>query len=70
MLALKRQSITDVLCPQGESPLFTDIDVNVYVGDITANDGIPTFTKPAFDEQAFVLEVNKRALSSPFIWMV
>ena len=38
--------------------MFTDIDVSVYVGDITANDGIPSFVRPAFDEQAFVPEVR------------
>ena len=26
------------------------------MGDITANDGIPSFEKPKLDEQAFVLE--------------
>lgn len=42
---------------KGESPLFADIDINVYVGDITPNDGVPSFVRPAFDEQAFVAEV-------------
>ena len=40
----------------GDLPLFSDVDVNVYVGDITANDGIPSFSRPAFGEQAFVPE--------------
>ena len=43
---------------KGDPPLFSDVEVFVYVGDITANDGIPSFVKPAFGEQASVLEVH------------
>ncbi|EFX75211.1 hypothetical protein DAPPUDRAFT_323397 [Daphnia pulex] len=41
---------------KGDSPLFSDIDINVYVGDITPNAGVPTFVKPSFDEKAFIAE--------------
>ncbi|KAI9558883.1 hypothetical protein GHT06_015672 [Daphnia sinensis] len=41
---------------KGESPLFSDIDINVYVGDITPNDGVPSFVKPSFDEKAYIVE--------------
>lgn len=34
------------------------MDINVYVGDITPNDGVPSFVRPSFDEQAFVAEVH------------
>ena len=51
---------------QGDPPLFSDVEVFVYVGDITANDGIPSFVKPAFAEQAFVLEVIAIAIAIPF----
>lgn len=38
--------------------MFADIDINVYVGDITPNDGVPSFVRPAFDEHAFIAEVR------------
>jgi hypothetical protein len=38
--------------------LFSDIDINVYVGDITPDAGVPTFVKPSFDEKAFIAEVR------------
>ena len=43
---------------QGDSPLFSDIDINVYVGDITPKDGVPSCVKPSFDEKAFIVEVR------------
>lgn len=50
--------IIGFLLSQGESPLFSDIDINVYVGDITPNDGVPSFVKPSFDEKAYIVEVH------------
>ncbi len=50
---------------QGDSPLFSDIDINVYVGDITPNDGVPSFVKPSFDEKAFIVEVRWNWIKIP-----
>lgn len=41
---------------RAELAMFTDVAVHVYVGDIIANDGVPAFIKPAFDETALVAE--------------
>lgn len=41
----------------GVRSLFSDVQVNVLVGDVVLNDGIPMFVRPTEDETAYILEV-------------
>lgn len=41
-----------------DSTLFTDAEIYVTVGDVSSNDGIPTFERPKVDEIAYVAEVS------------
>lgn len=42
----------------GYPVLFTDAQVNVLIGDVVSNDGIPVFIRPSEEEKAFVSEVG------------
>lgn len=37
--------------------LFTDVTLTLYIGDISANDGVPLFIKPTVDQIAYISEV-------------
>ena len=50
---------------QGESELFSDSEVYVTVGDVSSNDGVPTFIRPKEDEVAYINE-NATAGSKVF----
>nr|CAD7404261.1 unnamed protein product [Timema poppensis] len=41
---------------KGEPPLFTDVILNVHIGDVFANDGVPTFIHPELEEIAQISE--------------
>ena len=43
----------------GKRPLFSDVTFSVTIGDISANDGIPVFIKPAENEVIAVVENSK-----------
>jgi hypothetical protein len=37
--------------------LFDDTPLSIYIGDISANDGVPVFVKPTLDQVATISEV-------------
>nr|CAD7397956.1 unnamed protein product [Timema cristinae] len=41
---------------KGEPPLFTDVILNVHIGDVFANDGVPIFIHPDLEEIAQISE--------------
>nr|CAD7461185.1 unnamed protein product [Timema tahoe] len=41
---------------KGEPPLFTDVILNVHIGDVFANDGVPIFIHPELEEIAQISE--------------
>ncbi|XP_037084523.1 cadherin-23-like [Pollicipes pollicipes] len=41
---------------QGEDPLLSDVTLEVYIGDVSSNDGIPRFVRPTPEEEVGVLE--------------
>ncbi|XP_043197440.1 cadherin-23-like [Amphibalanus amphitrite] len=41
---------------QGDDPLLSDVTLEVYIGDVSNNDGIPRFVKPEPGEAVGVLE--------------
>lgn len=41
----------------GNPSLFTDVQVNILIGDVVSNDGIPMFVHPTEDEIAAISEV-------------
>lgn len=43
----------------GNPTLFTDVQVNILIGDVVSNDGIPMFIHPTEDEIAVISEVRK-----------
>lgn len=38
--------------------LFTDVTLTLYIGDVSANDGVPYFIKPTVDQIASISEVS------------
>lgn len=42
--------------------LFTDITLTLYIGDISANDGVPLFIKPTLDQIAYISEVYMKLI--------
>ncbi|KAF6205675.1 hypothetical protein GE061_019848, partial [Apolygus lucorum] len=49
-------SITVRAQDQGEPSLFSDVPVKILIGDVVANDGIPSFVHPTLDEMAYISE--------------
>ena len=43
---------------QGDDPLFSDVTLEVYIGDVSNNDGIPRFVRPGPAEEVGVSEVG------------
>lgn len=42
---------------QDGGDLYTDVTLTLYIGDVSANDGVPLFIKPALDQIAYISEV-------------
>lgn len=38
--------------------LYSDIDLTIYIGDVSANDGVPTIIKPTLEQIAYISEVR------------
>lgn len=49
MLTLRAQDLGDI-------PLSAEVPLRVFVGDVSPNDGVPTFLKPGTDDVAYVPE--------------
>ncbi|CAB0013827.1 unnamed protein product [Nesidiocoris tenuis] len=49
-------SITVRAQDEGEPSLFSDVAINIIIGDVVANDGIPVFLHPTIDEMAYISE--------------
>lgn len=41
---------------KGESPLYSDVGLTLYIGDVVSNDGVPLFIRPMLDEVAYIAE--------------
>ncbi len=48
----------------GEPSLFSDVQVNILIGDVVSNDGVPSFIRPIEDEVVYILEVKRHILKS------
>ncbi|CAB4057546.1 unnamed protein product [Lepeophtheirus salmonis] len=49
---------------KGEPQLFSDVEVYVTIGDVSDNDGIPTFIKPMIDEIAYNASIGTRVFQA------
>lgn len=43
---------------QGSPQLYSEATIRVLIGDVSTNDGVPTFIRPAPHEGASVMEVQ------------
>lgn len=41
----------------GTPSRFADVPLNLFIGDVVSNDGIPTFIHPTLDQIAYISEV-------------
>ncbi|XP_044726882.1 cadherin-23 [Chrysoperla carnea] len=53
---------------QDEGGLYTDTDLTLYIGDISSNDGVPTFIRPTNDQIAYISENS--TIGSPVFQVV
>lgn len=44
---------------QGSPQLYSEATIRVLIGDVSTNDGVPTFIKPRPNEGASVMEVQE-----------
>lgn len=44
--------------------LHGDTELSLYIGDVSANDGVPLFIKPTLDQVASISEVKQKQWSS------
>ena len=51
----------------GSPPLYTDTTYNILIADISANDGVPRFIKPAKDE---IVSINENSQPGTFVYKV
>jgi hypothetical protein len=42
----------------GQPSLSSDVPLDIYIGDVATNDGVPVFLRPSANETAHVAEVN------------
>ncbi|KAJ8680655.1 hypothetical protein QAD02_016442 [Eretmocerus hayati] len=52
----------------GDPPLFSDVKLTLYVGDVVSNDGVPLFIRPTLDEIAQIAENS--TIGSPVFQVV
>ncbi|XP_058795727.1 cadherin EGF LAG seven-pass G-type receptor 3 [Phymastichus coffea] len=52
----------------GDPPLFTDVMLALYIGDVVSNDGVPLFVRPTFEEIAQIAENS--TIGSPVFQVV
>lgn len=53
---------------KGDPPLFTDVPLILYIGDVVSNDGVPLFIRPTLDEVAQIAENS--TIGSPVFQVV